>query len=218
LPRLGSTLPRPTKMWKQSSEQDVDEGRAIVTTSGQRGKKNMKTMIFNDKTKDFKPSKFRGYVMNAEEIVEQLLPRDDDVTDRDVNDVKVYTCEGCGETFPTGIAKATHCRNCMPYITWKAEQGEPTPREREDVEREDESIYRGEGDSNEILRQILTDFPGVCARLKDEMTVRTRILSLFSNVFSARNNIIRLTPILSGLLCLRPRRIVGASRPRSTTH
>jgi len=49
--RLGSTLLRPTNMGKQSSEQDVDDRRAIVTTSGQRGKKNVKTMIFDDKNK-----------------------------------------------------------------------------------------------------------------------------------------------------------------------
>jgi len=118
-------------------------------------------MIFNVKSKDFKPSTFREYVMNDEEIVEQPLERDLD--DRS-NDEKKYTCEGCGTTFPTGIARATHCRNCTSSIAWKAEQGEPTSREREDVEREDESIYRGEGGSNEILRQILTEFPGVCAR------------------------------------------------------
>ena len=58
-------------MGKQSSEQDVDDRRAIVTTSGQRGKKNVKTTIFNDKIKDFKPSMVRGYVMSDEEIVEQ---------------------------------------------------------------------------------------------------------------------------------------------------
>ena len=102
--------------------------------------------------------------MNDEEIVEQPLERD---VERSENDVKVYTCEGYGETFPTGITKATHCRNCTSYVAWKTEQGEPTSREREDVEREDESIYRGEGDSNEILRQILTDFPGVCTRAQN---------------------------------------------------
>jgi len=49
--------------------------------------------------------------VQEENIVEQPLPRDGDVTDRDVNDVKVYTYEGYGETFPTGIATATRCRN-----------------------------------------------------------------------------------------------------------
>ena len=51
------------------------------------------------------------YVVQEENIVEQPLPRDGDVTDRDVNDVKVYTYEGYGETFSTGIATATRCRN-----------------------------------------------------------------------------------------------------------
>lgn len=99
--------------------------------------------------------------MTEENIVEQPLERD--LNDRS-NDEKTYACEGCGTTFPMGISTATRCRNCTSSIAWKAEQGEPTSREREDVEREDESIYRGEGGSNEILRQILTDFPGVCSR------------------------------------------------------
>ncbi len=98
--------------------------------------------------------------MTEENIVDVPLERD--VTDRS-NDEKKYACEGCGATFPTGIARATRYRNCTSYLAWKAEQGEPTSREREDVEREEESIYRGEGGSNEILRQILTDFPGARA-------------------------------------------------------
>ena len=99
--------------------------------------------------------------MNDEEKVEQPLERD--LNDRS-NVEKKYACEGCGATFPMGIARATRFRNYRSYLAWKAEQGEPTSCEREDIECEEESIYRGEGGSNEILRQILTDFPGVCAR------------------------------------------------------
>lgn len=77
---------------------------------------------------------------------------------------KVYTCEGCGATFPTGISKATHCRNCKEYKTWKAEHGDVDAKPRADVEDERDSVFKGEGEPNEILRQILTFFPGVRAR------------------------------------------------------
>ncbi len=102
--------------------------------------------------------------MFEESIVDDPLPRDDNVTDDDGEDGKVYTCEGCGATFPTGISKATHCRNCKEYKTWKAEQGDVDAKPRADVEDERDSVFKGEGEPNEILRQILTFFPGVCAR------------------------------------------------------
>ena len=102
--------------------------------------------------------------MFEESIVDDPLPRDDNETETVVKPDKVYKCEGCGETFPTGIAKATHCRNCKEYATWKAEQGDVDAKQREDVKDERESVFRGEGEPNEILRQIPTDFPGVLAR------------------------------------------------------
>ena len=71
--------------------------------------------------------------MNDEEVVERTEERDVERTDNDVK-VKVYTCEGCGATFPTGIAKATHCRHCSEYIAWKAAEG-----------KGEGGIYRGEG-------------------------------------------------------------------------
>ena len=46
--------------------------------------------------------------MTEENIVDVPLERD--VNDRS-NDEKKYACEGCGATFPTGIATATHGRN-----------------------------------------------------------------------------------------------------------
>ena len=51
--------------------------------------------------------------MNDEEVVEPTEERDDERT-YNVAEVKVYTCEGCGETFPTGIAKATHTAVTVP--------------------------------------------------------------------------------------------------------
>jgi len=70
-------------------------------------------MIFNDKYKHFKPLTPRRDVMNDEEVVEPTEERDDERT-YNVAEVKVYTCEGCGETFPTGIAKATHTAVTVP--------------------------------------------------------------------------------------------------------
>jgi DNA-directed RNA polymerase subunit RPC12/RpoP len=76
--------------------------------------------------------------MTEENIVDVPLERD--VNDHS-NDEKTYACEGCGTTFPTGIPTATRCRNCTSSIAWKAEQGEPTSREREDVEREEDTVF-----------------------------------------------------------------------------
>lgn len=90
-------------------------------------------MIFDDKYKYFKPSTFRGYVMTMEKDGEHDVEHTE-------NDVKVYSCEGCCETFTTPISKATRYRVRTDYVTWKDGQGEPTSREHEDVEKEEESV------------------------------------------------------------------------------
>ena len=82
-------------------------------------------------------------------------------TDTDGDGEKVYICEGCGKSFPTSIGKAIHCKHCTDYATWKDGQGKTPSPKRKDGEEEGASPYRGEGQPNEILRQILTDFPGV---------------------------------------------------------
>ena len=69
--------------------------------------------------------------------------------------MKVYTFEGCGETFPTGIAKATHCRHCSEYISWKAAEGEGG------VYRARGMVYGSEG---ALICRLVEEF-GVCQTL-----------------------------------------------------
>jgi len=81
---------------------------------------------------------------------------------------KERICKDCGESFSTVPELATHSRYCEAAkerrVHEKAEQeGEQeTTGVEQRQEEEDDSPYRdGEGEPNEILRHILTAFPGV---------------------------------------------------------
>jgi hypothetical protein len=87
---------------------------------------------------------------------------------------KEYNSKGYSKSFATVQKLVTHSRCCPDAKALREGQREPT--EPKQTKEEEEPPYRGDGDGepNEILRHILSTFPGVNKAIVDAVNVLGR--------------------------------------------